>query len=259
MINKKQLLTAALALGLSAGLASGQFLQIVRIDFGDTTGTPEESANWNTINGTGNFDLQDTAGNANVLTAVLSGTFSTTTNSTGWTDRTEVPSWAAGFVDEALNDRLFQSNGQSGTFTLTGLDANFTYDIELASAFWAEGGSAGATEGFFSLSAGNAVVPVNARANPDNNVDLIFNATQGGYGWTVRTGQGASEGWIGWYGVTPDANGEIAITLNASGGTLSRGAWNAMEITVVPEPSTYAAILGLLSLAAVIVIRRRRS
>jgi hypothetical protein len=259
MIRKKQLLTATLALGLSAGLASGQ---IVLIDFGSNTGTPPASANWNNINGTGTFQLQDTAGNANVLTAVLSGTFSTTDNATGWTNRTEVPSWATGLVNEVLNDRLFQGNNQSGTFTLSGLDANFTYNIELAASFHADSGNAGRAPGFVSLVAGNSVVPVNARANPADNADLDFNATQQAYEWTVRSttsGSPNNEGWIGLYGVQPDANGQIAITFAGAGNTLSRGAWNAMEITVIPEPSTYAALFGLLGLGLAYWVRLRRA
>ena len=207
------------------------------------------------------------------MTAELSGTFRTSDNDDGWTDRSEVPTWAAGSVNEALNDRLWQGNNQSGTLLLSGLNTSYTYDIELAAAFQAPSGNAGEDPGFVSLIADgglNPVTPVNARANPNDNTDLVFNSLQNGYEWTVRTGgptelqsgesSGASlspnnEGWIGWYGVTPDENGEISITFSAIGGE-SRGGWNAMSVTAIPEPGTLM-LLGISGLA-LLAFRRRK-
>jgi hypothetical protein len=256
---KNKIRTGIFVLAIATMGSSHASVAQVLIDFGNNTGVP--AGNWNNINGTGTFQLQDTDGTANVMTAVLSGTFNTTTNSTGWTDRTEVPSWAAGLVNEALNDRLFQGNGDTGTLTLTGLDTNFTYDIELAASFQAESGNAGRDPGFISLSAGgglNPVVPVNARANPNDNADLDFNATQQAYEWTVRSttsGSPNNEGWIAWYGVSPNNDGEISITF-AGSGTLSRGAWNAMSVVAIPEPGTLIMV-GIFGLS-LLVLRRRK-
>lgn len=223
--------------------------QTLLLDFGTNTGkidAPVNGTHWNSgITGTGTYQLQDTSGNKNVATAVLSGTFRTSNNETGWEDRTEVPSWAGGLVTEVLDDRLWQSQNQAGTVTLSGLDPDQSYDIELAIAFQAESGSAGQAPGRVSLSAlggDNPVAPVNARANPNDNSALTANDS--GFEWTVRTGgagSGAalspnSEGWIGWYGVKPDADGEISITFEATNVGLSRGAFNAMSVTPSPEP-----------------------
>ncbi|MCC5788307.1 MAG: PEP-CTERM sorting domain-containing protein [Opitutales bacterium] len=266
-------------LALPAGMIHGQ-VQTMLIDFGTNAGVPNSpdgnGNHWNSgITGTDSVQLQDTAGNNNVATATLSGTFRTSDNEEGWTDRSEVPSWASGSVSEALDDRLFQGNNQSGTLTLSGLNTALTYDIELAAAFQAPAGNAGEDPGFVSLTAGgglNPVTPVNARANPNDNSDLIFNSTQNAYEWTVRTGgdtelQGGgssgadlspnNEGWIGWYGISPDSNGDISITFSAIGGE-SRGAWNAMSITAIPEPSTYAALFGLGALGMILLRRKLR-
>jgi hypothetical protein len=218
----------------------------ILIDFGTNTGVPESpDANgnhWNSgITGAGTFSLRDTAGKETPVTAMLVGPFETTRNAMGWTDRTEVPPWAEGVVNEALNDRLFQGQNQTGTLILTGLTPGVRYDLELAASFQAVDGNAGAAPGFVSLISGdglNVVSPVNARADPEMNQPLVFDPFRDGYEWFVRTGAVESphnEGWIGWYGVTPDANGRIVLTFAATGERTSRGAWNAMSIVARPE------------------------
>jgi hypothetical protein len=67
-----------------------------------------------------------------------------------------------------------------------------------------------------------------------------------------------NDGWITWSGVSPTASNEIIIHISTqTNNSSSRMALNAMQITAVPEPATYAALAGLLALGVVIWRRRR--
>ena len=72
-------------------------------------------------------------------------------------------------------------------------------------------------------------------------------------------GNNGEEGWLAWYNMTADSNGQIVLSINvpSSGDDINpRGALNAMQIIAIPEPGTLALIFlgGLL-----VYFRRRRS
>jgi hypothetical protein len=61
-----------------------------------------------------------------------------------------------------------------------------------------------------------------------------------------------------WTDVTADALGRIFVEADARDASLSGARFNAMRITVVPEPSTYALLFGGLVLG-IVLWRRKRS
>lgn len=64
-------------------------------------------------------------------------------------------------------------------------------------------------------------------------------------------------GTITFSGVTPNPSGEIAYTFGNTSNNRAATV-NALRITAVPEPSTYAVLVGLITLGVVVVRRRRQ-
>ncbi|MCC5806249.1 MAG: hypothetical protein JJU00_07960 [Opitutales bacterium] len=260
MIRKKQLLTSALALGLSAGLASGQ---TILVDFGDAETDPAGSE-WNAgIRGdTGAPNLTDTNGNLTGISLSF-----TNADDFGSLDRWDAdnhvnPPWADPSTTDGarvLSDRLSWDRNTEGTMVLSGLQSGFTYTIEIASAL-AQGGSTGSTglgrdPNEFELNGGAGLVE---GYNPHRDVSLGTTVT-----WYPNpagtTNDDISQGWIRWADVAPDAQDEITLTIRGLSGSNSRGTLNAMQITVIPEPRVYAALFGLLALGLAVWVRRRKS
>lgn len=254
---QKRYLLTLLGTGLLAGSLAAQS-GIILVDFGNAVADPVDSAVWNSAV-TGNVtDLVDTSGLSSGIGLSWTGDAPTASGlTTSWDDRTVDPDWADDSLD-SLRDRLFNSDGQTGSLVLSGLDPSRTYDIELASAFQAAAGAAGATPFAINMVDANGVDADGKGVtafNVDTGLELTFDSGRG-YLWTVRTGQGSEEGWLGWFDAVPTPAGELVLNFDTTGGSLSRSAFNAMEITV-PEPSTYAALFGLLALGFVAWRRRR--
>jgi hypothetical protein len=256
---KKILIGLPLAACITGNLAAQS--GVVLIDFGNASAAPADAVTWNS-NVTGAVSgLLDTTGTNSGISISFTGTApSTSSLTTSWDDRTIVPTWAASATD-ALADRLFNSNGQTGSMVISGLNPALSYNIELASAFQAASGGAGSTPSVLNMVDANGVdadgkgVPL---INVHTGAELTFD-NGNGYFWTVRTGQGDwQEGWLGWLGAVPNASGELIINYNTGQGSLSRTAFNAMEITAVPEPSVFAWIAGAAALGLVGWRRRTR-
>jgi len=252
-----------------AGMANAT---MILVDFGGNVADPV-NPNWNAaVSPSGATDLIDSTGANTGINLSFGGddSLSTSSNTDGWTDRTEEPAWVNGDLNP-LNDRLFLSNNESATMTLSGLDPNTSYNIELAAAFQAGGGGAGQNPGFYNLVDVNGTDANGKGVDAVNALDdslLTFDSGEGGFAWTVRTGQGDwEEGWLGWANTIPDVNGELILEISTSSNSLSRIALNAMQIEfvsesgttpgspAVPEPTTMAlaALSGL-----VVMVRRRR-
>jgi len=245
---------SALALMVSTLVFTGMANAAVLIDFG--TAEPDPTGNWNKGVQGNTTSLIDDTGSVTTIDLTFTGDLRTSTSTGVWDGRTVDPAWADA---DALDDRLWLSEGESGSLTISGLDSNTSYDIELASAFNADAGSSGNAPSFLNLIDANGVDGDGkgvTGVNVDSGSELTFNASEGGYAWTVRTGQGDwEEGWLGWFGAVPDVNGELVLSYAApSGAGDPRVALNAMKIEVVPEPAS----LALLGLGTLMVCRRRR-
>jgi hypothetical protein len=264
MITSKKLLTTALALGLSAGMASAQ--TIILVDFGDADTDPAGSA-WNAgIRGdTGAANLTDINGN-------LTGIGLSFTNADDFTsdDRWDInnhvnPPWADPATTDGarvLSDRLSWGRNTEGTMVISGLLSNFTYTIEIASGL-AQGGSTGSTglgrdPNEFELSGAGGLVE---GYNPHRDVSLGTTVTWWPNPAQVSAPDDNKFGWIRWADVVPDQDGNITLTIRGLDTSNSRGTLNAMQIeaTIIPEPSTYAALFGLLGLGLAFWVRRRKA
>lgn len=134
---------------------------------------------------------------------------------------------------------------------LSDLDVGLTYSIEIFSSYASGSGGRGSAT-FTMTDASGAVEGFNA-------FDDVSRGTSVAWATNIE-GTNGEEGWLGWYDMTPDTNGEIVLSINvpSSGDDINpRGALNAMQITAVPEPATYTALFGLLALGVVIWRRRR--
>ncbi|MCC5806257.1 MAG: hypothetical protein JJU00_08000 [Opitutales bacterium] len=265
MIRTKHLLTSALALGFSAGLASGQN---ILVDFQNVVADP--AGNWNIIssNSASNAGLDDTDGNASGISLSLNG-WTSSNQANAFQGRLEAPGWATAAQDE-LNDRFFTGANSTASVMLSGLDSNLTYSIELVSSSTSVTGQgnlnrAGDPPGYLRITDPKGVVPAyngldstlltgNDPARPD---DAAWSTAYYGNDFPdADVSEYSVEGWIVWNEVMPDAGNSITIHFTTLGGD-SRASINAMQITVIPEPRAYAALFGLLALGVAFRMRRR--
>jgi hypothetical protein len=247
MKNNYRSLTVLLATALACATTHAG---VVLVDFGDANSTTLP-AEWNTSirADTGATNLVDTTGSATTWDISFSGiSDSTSTGHLG--ARTETPAWSDA-NDNVLDDRLWLNAGQSGSMVLSDLDVNRTYSIEIFSSYAT--GSGGRGSATYTMTDADGVV---------EGFNAFTDVSRGtAVAWASNIdGTNGEEGWLGWYDMTPDTNGQIVLSINvpSSGDDINpRGAINAMQITAVPEPATYAALAGLLALGVVIWRRRR--
>jgi hypothetical protein len=247
MKNNYRSLTVTIATLLACATVHGA---VVLVDFGDgnSTALPSE---WNGAirADTGANNLVDTSGSATAWDISFSGiSDSTSTGHLG--TRTTTPAWSD-TNNNVLDDRVWMTAGASGTMTLSDLDVNLTYSIEIFSSYSSGSGGRGSAT-YTMTDADGAVEGFNAFTDVSRGTAVAWASN--------LEGVNGEEGWLGWYDMTPDTNGEIVLSINvpSSGDDINpRGALNAMQITAVPEPATYAALAGLLALGVVIWRRRR--
>lgn len=143
------------------------------------------------------------------------------------------------FPDVASQDALnIQGNGFF-TFSLSGLSATDSVDLY----FYGAASNFVSSTSLFTLSAGTATITST----------------------TVQTGSTVENSFGSILNVTPDGSGIVSIVFTdpqgitgSEGGGGTRARWNALEVTVttIPEPSTYALMFGVGTLALVAVRRR---
>jgi len=224
---------------------------VVLVDFGDAKNDPT-GTNWNsgiTVAGSGTYNLMDTTGITTGIDISLSGGLSDSSSSADHRGaRTAFPVWADS-SQLALQDRVWTNSAAS--MTLSGLDPSKTYDIEIFSSYSSGSGGRG-SEILTMTDANGAVEGFNVFTDPDTSLGTSVN-------WATNIeGINGQEGWIGWFGLTPNASGVITLDIAMGSDDINpRGALNAMQINVIPEPSTYAALFGLAALGMVIYRRRR--
>ena len=280
-----------LAMGISSGLSLAN-QPILLIDFlvGATTPeSPDQNGNhWNTVGQQGDVNANGTnlrLTNGTVVNGLNVNLveFGTPTSNGQWTgaspSRQGQPSWVAADSLSALDDRANLGRNLTGTMTIEGLpelQPGQWFRIELVSAAIGDFGTS--APGLWNLEAGNSVGGNQA----GNNVDSIVptnGLTGDPFVWTENSGTtndnrfgfalfpntsgddsiAPSQGWLVWDNVLPENN---SFTIHASTHGPSNGNQrapiNAISVTVIPEPSTYAAIFGLFAIG-LIAWRRRKS
>ena len=272
MTNVKQILTAFLATAFLGVQAS----TIMLVDFQNVHTDP--GAAWNTIasNSASNQALNDTTGAPSGINLSLSGWTSSTNTNAFSQARNEAPSWdTEANVVNAADDRFFLGASSSASLTLSNLDPNLTYSIELISSSQSTLGGGGAnTAGdppaYYRIQDPDGIVDAYngfdgtllTNNDPDNQPG---GATAGWAAWSTSyygnthptynaSGFGV-EGWLSWSNIKPDASGQIVLNVQTLDGD-SRGAINAMQITVIPEPGTL--VLVGIALGGLLIFRRRR-
>lgn len=242
----------------------------VLVDFNDENSAP---SGWNEItsNSASGVALNDSNGDSSGISLTLSG-WSNSSQSNAFLGRNEAPGWATAGQDE-LNDRFFMSSSSTGSLTLSGLDPNLTYNIELVSSSSSTTGSgnpnmAGSVPSYIKIEDPNGVVDAvngfddsmltgNVSGEPDGTDDWA--AWNTAYYENEHPGSGINEydveGWLVWNNVTPDGSNEITINFETPGGD-ARASINAMQVTAVPEPSTYAAVMGAFAIGMLLLRRR---
>ncbi|MCH8541826.1 MAG: PEP-CTERM sorting domain-containing protein [Opitutales bacterium] len=271
---------SSMLLGLSAGVAQANTLFLVDFNSTDDTAPSQDVSgnHWNVVSDSDANNLTS-ASTGDPLTGVNLEWQGDSVSPSGSGDhytgsnKSERPSWAqTSDLDDALDYRLFTSRGDAGSFRITGLDQNLVYTFELASSVIANGdalmrfniggeNSTGGTE-VDTIHENNTLTPINGRTGDP----LSFSTTgygDGGAGYEWQPNNEALEddfdGWIIWQDVIPDEFGNIEVfwnTENTAGST--RLSLNALEVTAIPEPSTYAAIFGLGALGMILLRRKLR-
>lgn len=226
------LLAAALPLALmvAAPVVSAQsFL----VDFSDNVGTTP--GNWNNSNATDGytvFNMVDTTG----LASAIDMNFVTGVSENGPFGVTAAPSPFN--VETAYNDALFTS-GTTITFRFSSLDTNATYTLE----FFGSRDSTGTRITDYTVS-------TTETAGDGTTVSLTTSGLDvGGTGVNHNIANTAVVSTF-----APNVSGEIFVDIDIQSGAF--GYLNAMQLTAIPEPQAYVAIIGVFSLGFLFLRRR---
>lgn len=149
----------------------------------------------------------------------------------------------------------YNASGNYYTFTFTGLKTSGTYDLYFM------GGTAGSGQGAgVTLAASNQYQSQALSASTANNVqnsNAVYGSlfTSNGSGGYQLMAQGTTWNLLH---AQASASGELSFMLNGTGSAAYLNGFQLVDVTPVPEPSTYAALLGLCGLGAAICRKRRR-
>ncbi|MCC5845645.1 MAG: PEP-CTERM sorting domain-containing protein [Verrucomicrobia bacterium] len=244
---KKILLPIAATLLSGAALAS----QIILIDFGSAGGAG--GMGWNTLanasaTGTSTFNLDDTNNDSSGLSvgpftaAGVDGAGTnlnvTTTGGPVNLQSTHIPTWANA---NAINDHfLLTGSSATGGFAITGLQAGWTYNVNLA--VFADNSDRFATYNFDVYDA----VDESYR-----NVGLFAGINSR---YNVSLGNLGNDLYVTFTALSNETTLRVLATTGSGSG--DRAAFNAMQIVAIPEPSTI--LLSLLALGTAVLLRRRK-
>ncbi|WP_269540494.1 PEP-CTERM sorting domain-containing protein [Cerasicoccus fimbriatus] len=254
---------------LSASAQADVFL----IDFNNvanSNGYPGGASAWNAYtapSGVNGSLISDTTGSTGMgLTLNHSGTMTDSTNGNANTfnNATGGPSWVT--TDGSLAntaaaaDYFFTSTSADTDFTITfgNLTPGDTVDIDL----WMSRNSTSNSEGFYeySLDGGTSWFGLNVLEKDGTATSATYwvgNNTQTEVFRAVQDGNDAAR-YMNMGGLTVGGAGTLDVRVNdASSGGWAGLAAARLTVTPVPEPSTYAMLLGVAVLGITYVRRRR--
>lgn len=251
---KKRLLLLSLGLVASATVSQAAIYIVDFVNSGTTdipnanTIDPITSGTNQNITFIGDTNFTDTTGGSSLtigsFAASASGGGNVITvlrDSGNGVDSSTLPSWATESSVQSAPTALGPS-GQTTTltFSVSGFSPNETgIDVSFISTYLNNAGG------------GNLwAMTVNGVTSGDS---ASFNGYTNGYSNGTSTIIPFAD--LDWSGLTADASGAIDFSIST---TDRRIALNAMQITTVPEPSTYVMILGFLALGGCLIRRRMR-
>ncbi len=204
----------------------------VFVDFGGSATTP---APWNNIThgstGQASFanqeieDLTDSGGFDTGISLLAS-----TPNTIGYNTDNSSLSYTTDYPLTANQDFLYMDSGDVLTVTLSNLNQSLTYDLTLFGSR-------------------------NATGSRITQYDLTAGTISGSTQRTLEAVDNVGN-TVTFAAVTPDISNEISFTVQRQSGS-AYGYINVLEISFVPEPSSYALLAGISGLAWVMLRRRR--
>ncbi|WP_309396825.1 PEP-CTERM sorting domain-containing protein [Cerasicoccus maritimus] len=217
-----------LALPVGA-LSSNAAVSSFYVDFGPGNNTTVGNYNNVTVTGVSessqSFTLVDSEGSS----ADNYGFSATSADQlSGTNDATNLTPYTTPFELTANQDSIYFDNGETMTVTLSNLDVGLTYDLTMFSSRASTSSRITQFELTAGTLSGNTVVQLQTMNNQGNTV--------------------------GFSGVTPDVSGNITFEVQQN---TSFGYINALEITAVPEPSTYVILMGVCGLGFALWRRRQ--
>ncbi|MCD8483097.1 MAG: PEP-CTERM sorting domain-containing protein [Verrucomicrobia bacterium] len=134
----------------------------------------------------------------------------------------------SGVIPDAAQRRLTYHTTAGQEFIFSGLDDNLTYNLSILSA-----NTAGRTDQVWIANPGPGQTSISV--DPDDGLVHTF------------------------FNLSTNGAGTIILQSSAAGSGTDAQHLNAMELTAIPEPSTYAAIMGLVVIGVMFLRRRRAS
>jgi hypothetical protein len=192
--------------------------QTIKIDFGNASTSTNIAETWNNITstttGVTDFDLLETTGDSSGITLSITGAF-TGVNSSGTQDS------SAPVPTSASRDSFYVQN-TTGTINFEGLDPHLSYSFTFYASRVNSTPLTDNREGAYTLIGADTVT---VYLNAANNITVTESIP----------------------GIRPTAGGLITFNLTEGPNNTNTNNWayiGAMELTAVPESSTYGVLLG---------------
>ncbi|WP_269540600.1 PEP-CTERM sorting domain-containing protein [Cerasicoccus fimbriatus] len=238
MVNTRKILLSTLV--LAPALLSAQ---TVLVDFGDeiyqTTGQPEtwNNAHLGIVPGgqTGELfaDMLDTTNNGTGITLTITNAFGG--RNAGGTQDASAP-----YPVSAVRDSFYTATASAGVtpgdglgvLVFSGLDISKTYDFTMFASRGASSASDNRETEYAFVGGNNATVYLDAADNVTSTVTA--------------------------FGISPNASGEITLTVQKGPNNTSDYSYlGSLQMTVIPEPSSMALLVGAMATGFVMWRRRR--
>jgi hypothetical protein len=265
---KTKLLITSLALTLTAAVQAQLFIGFESAEgynTGALAGQPSSGTEWSSLIGSDSINVADSIGLGGTrgITGTTSASnfafygFSTTNSDLGITFDENSTVLQYSFQWRPTQDLDAGTSRDIFTFAIGGTAGNTT-GTDSASTFRVRSDNrVSSTSGTTALLTGTGIFTTNQWATISGTVDYgsktftifvddtqLFTTTNGG-NLSFR-----------------DANASSAYihmgNLNGASNAADYRTWNADNISIVPEPSAYALLGGVMALAAVLIVRRRR-